>query len=155
MHVVSGIPKLPSIGLDPDEFKTKAKALLNGVTPKQIRHLLDLAGECTRAGHGAVVVVSSSATEEAERLRHRSTLLRQPIRVREGMIATLTAIDGAVLMDLDARCYAIGAILDGEAEDGQGNPSRGARYNAALTYAKSKSCLVILVSQDGDVSILP
>lgn len=68
----------------------------------------------------------------------------------------MTNIDGAVLVSPDARCYAVGVILDGRAT-GIGDSSRGARYNSAVRYreAVGDDCLVIIVSEDGMINLLP
>ena len=41
----------------------------------------------------------------------------------------ITSIDGAIMADMKGNVHAIGAILDGEAEEA-GDVSRGARYNS-------------------------
>ena len=46
------------------------------------------------------------------------------------LIERISGIDGAVLLDRDCKCHAIGVILDGMASQ-SGDPSRGARFNSA------------------------
>jgi len=64
-------------------------------------------------------------------------------------------LDGAVLLDVQGTCHAIGVILDGRvSEQGTlvGNRGRGARYNTALRYADDERCprsLIIVRSDDG------
>ena len=73
---------------------------------------------------------------------------------------TITAIDGAVLVDPSSTCHAIGVILDGSITK-KGDPSRGARYNSAVRYVESQkedhtyTCLAIVVSEDGTVNLVP
>jgi DNA integrity scanning protein DisA with diadenylate cyclase activity len=72
----------------------------------------------------------------------------------------VTAIDGAVLLDFDGLCYAIGVILDGTVKPGDGDSSRGARYLAAIKYLNwseknDHKCLIIVVSEDGMINIFP
>jgi DNA integrity scanning protein DisA with diadenylate cyclase activity len=74
----------------------------------------------------------------------------------EEMIRRVTSIDGAVLLDAEGRCHAVGAILDGRAT-ADGRPARGARYNSALRYVRDAGCptLAVVVSEDGRVDVLP
>jgi hypothetical protein len=50
----------------------------------------------------------------------------------------------------------VGVILDGHAS-GEGDPSRGARFNSAVRYHDDQRghCLVIIVSEDGMINLLP
>ena len=72
----------------------------------------------------------------------------------------LSAIDGAIIADMDGMCYAIGVILDGEIEK-EGKVSRGARYNSVtnyvyIKYKKSKAEIPIfgvVISEDKTVDI--
>jgi hypothetical protein len=71
----------------------------------------------------------------------------------------LTGIDGAVLLDTDGYCHAIGAILDGQATP-EGDPARGARFNSAVRYLRSLTdrqipALAVVVSEDGGVDLIP
>jgi len=66
-------------------------------------------------------------------------------------------IDGAVLVDPSGRCHAIGVILDGAAT-GEGDRSRGARYNSVVKYlaaAAGTPTVILLVSEDGMINLLP
>jgi hypothetical protein len=71
----------------------------------------------------------------------------------------LLGIDGALLVDPNGDCHAIGVILDGTASS-HGNPGRGARYNSAVRYVESAfdrgiQTLAIVVSADGGVNYVP
>jgi hypothetical protein len=74
------------------------------------------------------------------------------------MVKKVTSIDGAVLLDRDANCHAIGVILDGVATE-KGDPSRGARYNSAIRYYEQfespKALAILIVSEDGMINLLP
>lgn len=87
----------------------------------------------------------------------------------------LTNIDGAIFLDYQGRCYAIGVILDGEVVE-RGNSGRGSRFNSTKDYIdwvvrekfpyydmdndKNKdsnreiTCIGIVVSENGMVDIL-
>ena len=65
-------------------------------------------------------------------------------------------VDGAILVDPTGTCHAVGVILDGYAS-GKGDSSRGARFNSAVRYHETQSgeCLVIIVSEDGMIDLIP
>lgn len=118
---------------------------------------------------GTVIVLTDEefAQEEADRLcknHHQGIMLEGTVSIPKGKpfstIQHLTAIDGALLVDFNGRCYACGMILDGKAE-GKGDMARGARYNSALNYTRSHSdsfpehpMVVIVASEDGMLNIL-
>ena len=75
------------------------------------------------------------------------------------IIEKITSIDGALIIDYDCVCYAIGAILDGNACEHTGSAERGARYNSACTYLANKTdpnnvFIAVVVSEDGTIDIL-
>jgi hypothetical protein len=101
-----------------------------------------------------MLVISSSAAHEAARLAHQCTRVR-PFRPSPATVALVTSIDGAVLVDLDGLCHAIGVILDGVASP-RCTPARGARFNSAVRYAYGRDdCMVVVKSEDGMVDLLP
>ena len=83
-----------------------------------------------------------------------------PVQIDDAeVLLSLTAIDGALIADTTGRCFAIGAILDGEALS-KGNTARGARYNSAITFVdywrqKGNKVVAIIVSADDSVDIYP
>ncbi len=107
---------------------------------------------------GAVLVITENVNKEVERLRNQSTLI-EPIKVGANFVRRIIKIDGAIMMDTDCICYAIGVILDGEAVQDKGDPSRGARYNSSIRYyySQKENCkiMIVVISDDGDVNILP
>jgi hypothetical protein len=107
--------------------------------------------------HGTMLVVRADAELEAERLAPQALAIT-PRQLDPASLASLTAIDGAILVGPDAQCHAVGVILDGQAIAGVGDPSRGARYNSALRYhqgAPSGTTLIVIVSEDGMINLLP
>lgn len=73
----------------------------------------------------------------------------------EEQILSITAIDGALVMNLDRECIAIGVIVDGQVTRA-GNTGRGARYNSITNYVLGKESgifLGIIVSEDGMISV--
>jgi hypothetical protein len=106
-----------------------------------------------------MVVVSDHAAEEALRLRAQATPI-DPLLMTAELMRSVTAIDGAVLLDPGGTCHAMGVILDGMASE-EGAPGRGARYNSAVKYVGTvmryfrHRCVAVVVSQDGPVNVIP
>lgn len=158
MRVRDGVPALPSSPLSKKQFEASAKRLF---TDCELRlDLLWTAVESARSQkHGALIVVSSGAESEARRLANQSTMIR-PAPVTRDLMVSVTAIDGAVLIDPGGSVFAIGVILDGMASE-DGDRERGSRFNSALRYVRtsrshSGHCVAaIVVSEDGMIDMLP
>jgi hypothetical protein len=115
-----------------------------------------LATAAADAEHGTMLVVSERAAAEAARLGSQA-LTVEPTRLDDSLVRQVTGIDGAVLVDPSGYCHAIGVILDGTAA-GEGDRSRGARYNSAVKYLASAGdtpTVILLVSEDGMINLLP
>ncbi len=115
-----------------------------------------LATAAADAEHGTMLVVSERAAAEAARLGSQA-LTVEPTRLDDSLVRQVTGIDGAVLADPSGYCHAIGVILDGTA-GGEGDRSRGARYNSAVKYLASAGdtpTVILLVSEDGMINLLP
>ena len=115
--------------------------------------------------HGTSIVISEEAKEEAERLCSLNRGIKTtPIDLFENskIIKAVTSIDGAVLIDENGICYAIGVILDGDAVL-TGSAARGARYNSLCNYVKRRRssekgnnrCFAVIISEDGTTDIYP
>jgi hypothetical protein len=154
MQVKHGMPALPAPSFPEDKFKDHARRVIKDLPQDRIGSLNALAQTVAAQTHGAMLVISSEAAQEAARLGNQCTQV-EPFALTHEMIPLVTAIDGAVLVDLEARCHAIGVILDGLSHF-KCTPARGARYNSAVRYAyHSRNCLVVVKSEDGHVDILP
>ena len=115
-----------------------------------------LATAAADAEHGTMLVVSKSAAAEAARLGSQALTI-EPTRLDDSLVRQVTGVDGAVLVDPSGYCHAIGVILDGTAA-GEGDRSRGARYNSAVKYlasAEDTPTVILLVSEDGMINLLP
>lgn len=150
-------PSLPVEKINRDKFYSDFLRLFSGITKEQIDDLWDVAMEATKQKHGTMLVVSDDAENESERLEKQSLALK-PLKLNDKIIQQITAIDGAVLLDRNTICFAIGVILDGLATD-KGDSSRGARFNSAIRYyeqAKSKTSIaIVIVSEDGMINLIP
>lgn len=157
MTVSYNLPGLPATTISENEFRKQALEVFSQITDIELRRLWALVREALRQKHGTILVVSSDADAESIRLRFQSTAVK-PVQLDPNLLLPLTSIDGAVLLDTGAICYAIGTILDGVASE-NGNPARGARYNSAIRYrdhmqARNKACLIVVISEDGMAEIL-
>ena len=155
MRVIYGQPELPKTSIDKCKFETDIKRIFVAVTLKEITQLWELVLEATRQKHGTMVVVSTGAKKEAKRLENQATII-DPIKLTLPIMKVITTIDGAVIIDPNSTCYAIGAILDGLASQ-KGTPARGARYNSAIRYVETSEypCMAIVVSEDGSIDLIP
>jgi hypothetical protein len=157
MVVSYGLPRLPRRPLRKEHFEAQVSEHFPALGADHLADLWHLAVAATQQTRGAMVVISANAQAEAQRLQHQATLIA-PCRLTPELMVPVSSIDGAILIEPDATCHAIGVILDGVASD-QGNPARGARYNSAVRYKeysqqRQVSCLILVCSEDGTVDLL-
>jgi hypothetical protein len=156
MRARYGLPALPRPRLNKLRFKRDLKRTFDGLITKteQATRLWEVVLEASRQPKGTLLVITTEALAEADRLKLQCTLI-EPVPLTPLITQLVTAIDGAVLLDPEGYCYSIGVILDGKAS-GHGTSTRGARYNSAVRYVESSPypCLVIVVSEDGMVDVL-
>lgn len=158
MHVRYGQPMLKAEPLSEDRFKMDVQRVL-GMEDVEVNLLWEITAEARCQSHGTLLIISSHAEEEANRLAGQSTGI-EPVILDRQLVASLTAIDGALLLDPSGTCYSIGVILDGLATAG-GTPARGARYNSAVRYVHTATqqfghrCIAVVVSEDATVDIIP
>lgn len=155
LRVSNTRPALPQPRLDAQHFKSVAGRLFPEISEGEADVLWGLAEAAAAASHGTMLVVHRNARQEAARLTPQAQQVR-PQLLDSRVLAAVTSIDGAVLVDPTGRCHAVGVILDGHAS-GKGDSSRGARFNSAVRYHETQSdnCLVIIVSEDGMINLLP
>ncbi len=150
-------PRLPKDLLDRNKFYSDLKRVFDNIENNQIDVLWDITIEATKQQHGTMLVITDNAQQEAERLGKQCFPLK-PLRLEQSIVKQITSIDGSVLLDRDAVCYAIGVILDGKATD-KGDSSRGARYNSAIRYyeqyGKDQSTVLVIISEDGMINLIP
>ncbi len=149
-----GLPGLPRNRLNRASFRRDLKRAFGLTDAEKVERLWDVVLEASHQKHGTLLVITTEALAEADRLKLQCTLI-EPVPLTPLITRLVTAIDGAVLLDPEGYCYSIGVILDGTAS-GRGDGSRGARYNSAMRYVESSRypCLAIVVSEDGLVNVL-
>ena len=149
-----GLPGLPRTRLSRSGFRRDLKRTFGLTDAPKVERLWDVVLEASRQKHGTLLVITTEALAEADRLKLQCTLI-EPVPLTPLITRLVTSIDGAVLLDPDGYCYSIGVILDGRAS-GRGDSTRGARYNSALRYVESSTylCLAVVVSEDGLVDVI-
>jgi DNA integrity scanning protein DisA with diadenylate cyclase activity len=154
MLVKYGHPELPRMKIDKEWFKVKVRQIFPGIDSDSIETLKTLLLEAIDQKRGTIVVVSTGAQKEADRILNQCTRIK-PVELTPETMRRVTAIDGAVIIDTKGICYAVGVILDGLASK-KGDPSRGARYNSAIRYVENSKypCFAIVVSEDGSINFI-
>ena len=164
MQVISGIPSLPRKQIGREKFHEHVQRTFTHSEPDN-EALWNIIDAAANQKHGTMIVISSAAPSEAERLSDQSTVLRKPVKLvgklLDDTLLMLTSVDGALLVDPKGTCYAAGVILDGSAIKGKGSSSRGARYNSAIRYVygartdpEKGECLAVVVSKDGTINLV-
>lgn len=157
MEVEYREPHLPKDKINRDKFYSDFFRLFHSISKEDIDELWDIVLEATKQEHGTMIVISDSAADEAERLGRQCFPLKT-IKLTDNLIHQITSIDGAVLIDRNSDCHAIGVILDGLATD-KGDSSRGARYNSAIRYyeqfGKNGGLALVIISEDGMINLIP
>lgn len=157
MAVSHDQPRLPKPKIDKDALSNRISHVFgDDADVEELWKLVDVAVD---QPHGTMVVISENAVGEADRLDGESTPI-QPQRLEPEYVMGMTAIDGALMVDPEGICTAIGVILDGRSDSRAAEASKGARHNAAYRYRKSMAegpnggtrCLIIIVSEDGPIS---
>ena len=154
MSVVYGQPALPKPPIEKNDFHIVINNLFKDVETKKTDKLWEIIEYAIKQKHGTMVVISKDAESESRRLDSQSTAV-QPFLLTPDIAELVTAIDGAILINIESICFAIGVILDGLATN-KGDPSRGARYNSAVRYVEATKapCLAVVVSEDGSIDLI-
>ncbi len=155
MRVVSNTPRMPQGRVAENNFARIIRIVFAGLDADSTGYLWDLAQKASTQPTGTILVISAGAAQEAKRLA-RQCFRVVPRIMTPSVLRLVTNIDGAVLIEPNGMCYAIGAILDGLATE-KGDSSRGSRYNSALRYINSSKypALAVVVSEDGWIDLLP
>lgn len=155
MGCLWGSPHLPVVSVDYTELRDHLRAFVPSMPETRAQALFAVAQGAVRQRQGTTIVVSNAAEAEARRLSGGGFPVYPAVLSRQDAVR-LTSIDGALLLDAQAKCHAVGVILDGISDPGQGDPARGARYNSALRYVfgqrqKGLECAALVISEDGHV----
>lgn len=130
---------------------------------KWLENLIEI---LSKQKHGTSVIITNNYYEikrlckfnYGTLLKNAENICNQDGQWMEEQILSITAIDGALVMNWDRKCFAIGVIVDGEVTR-PGRTDRGARYNSIANYVLGKDIeedgifLGIIVSEDGMISL--
>lgn len=156
MKTSCGQPYLPRVQIDREKFNGDINRIFkDNIDSNDVEKLWELIKEAVKQEHGTMIVVSVDAESEAKRLKSQCTVIK-PVELVPSLVQLVTSIDGAVLIDQNGICYAIGVILDGWISN-KGNSARGARYNSAIRYIESRDspCLAVVISEDSLMDLIP
>lgn len=153
-------PSLSSEKLPLSVFAHELEKTFGELEELAIHRLYDIVHAATLQKKGTLVVISDHARQEAQRLKNQCLII-QPTIITQEIVAALSSIDGAILVDEEAKGHAIGVILDGYAST-HGTVTRGARYNSSIRYVETMAirnkenhkCMAIVVSEDGMINII-
>jgi hypothetical protein len=165
MQVIRGVPSLPQEAIGELKFREHVRRIFTQSSLNEDA-LWNIVAAAIDQKHGTMILISNVAAAEADRLEEQSTIFKEAVPlvgdVLRQTLLMLTSIDGALLVDPAANCYAAGVILDGDAIKGKGTSSRGARYNSAIRYvygakvdARKGQCLAVVISKDGAINVVP
>lgn len=155
MRVVSNTPRLPQGRVAAENFGRVVRHVFPSLDAGSVDYLWDLTASASIQPTGTILVFSTGAAQEAQRLSRQSFRVAPRI-ITPTVLRLVTNIDGAVFIEPTGICHSIGAILDGLATE-KGDPARGSRFNSAVRYVNSSQypCLAVVVSEDGWIDLLP
>lgn len=161
-----GVYYFPEMDLGKESWEEELKDM-EGLCQGQRKSITQIVEILKNQRHGTSLVFldKGSLEEEVERLsplgRIHEVELFSLMGHKEQLMG-FTAIDGALMVNLDGECRAIGSILDGDAVI-KGNPGRGSRYNSLANYVKrfyerkgqdGRICFAVVLSEDGFVNVV-
>ena len=157
MVVEYRLPNISKDKIDRVKFYSDFPRIFKNIKKRQIDKLWDITMQATQQKHGTMLVISSNAEKESDRLGKQCFAIK-PMKLTTNITQQITSIDGAVLLNQDSTCFAIGVILDGVATE-KGDSSRGSRYNSAVRYyeyfGKETSIIIVIISEDGIINLIP
>ena len=154
MAVTYGNPKMTDRPCDKAEVIDILEKEFKSIGKEKAEDIFELIYYATFQKHGTILVILDDVEKEISRLENQAILFC-PFELTTENLLQFSNIDGAIIIDIDRRCHAVGVILDGVAS-GRGVSSRGARFNSAVRYIDSLDIpsIAVVVSEDGMVDIV-
>ena len=143
--------------IDKNDTIEKIKATIPNFDEDSFKKLIDT------LEHGTSFVIfekKEKAIKEAKRLASqkagRGFLLSPALAFSAQNMSQITDIDGGLIFDIEAKCYAYGCIFDGKVPKGfEGNSGRGSRYNSIKLYVQTtKQCVGVIYSDDQTIDVI-
>lgn len=155
LRVVSGKPVLPFEEISRERFLENFLRVVGGASQADAENAAELMQAISRLDNGCMVVFAPDANLEIERLSGQGMRVK-PAPLNEGLLESISKIDGSILVDRSGNCYGVGVILDGMAND-KCDPARGSRFNSAVRYVEGlrPTRLAIVKSDDGSLDVIP
>jgi hypothetical protein len=155
LRVEAGDAQIPQEPISFERFLDLVQRIFADSADADSKELWQVLLAMQQQSKGHMVVIAADAAQESERLAHQGMRI-EPTRLTSELLGQASRIDGAILIDPQGLCYAIGVILDGAASD-DCTPSRGARYNSAVRYVgpESSGRMAIVISDDATLDIIP
>lgn len=157
LRMVHGKLEPVTIKLGFEKLYSDGVRLFNSFKKDECQQIFDLITKALAEKKGAQIIISENADKESDRLKARC-FKTKPTPLTSEELTRLMRVDGGIMIDQHANLHAFGVLLDG-ALIKKGDTSRGARYNSALTYYetqyKENPTMIIVISDDGMVSLLP
>ena len=150
-----GVPSLPQASFPEDRISDTYERLFPQARRSDLSRFIRILKVTVDERHGTTLVVAADAEDEAARLQRQGARI-DPIRMTPELFGQVSSIDGAILLDPQGVCYAVGVILDGPARP-ECTPARGSRYNSAIRYVRSSNAprLAVVISDDRTVDVIP
>jgi hypothetical protein len=104
-----GIPSFPVPRLRRGDFESVFGRVFPDGKQDGVSRIWSLIDAALEQRHGTMIVVAKEAAGEAQRLS-RQAILVEPASISPPALFRATAIDGAILLDPDAVCHAVGVI---------------------------------------------
>jgi hypothetical protein len=150
-----GDAMLPQEPIGRERFILNLERLFRDSSATAREHLWEVFRSSLGAKHGSMIVVADDAKGEARRLASQGTPV-EPTLLTPELFRRVSGIDGAILVDAEGLCHAVGVILDGVSA-AECTPSHGSRFNSGVRYVSGsvKPRLAIVVSDDRTVDVFP
>ena len=142
----------------------KSNGLVKCFSQKQNERINKIILQAEEQAHGTILIFGNTKDikNEAKRLANYGRgIIIAPINMinKKLIVPNIAAIDGAIMLDYEGICYAIGVILDGDTV-AKGKTERGARYNSAINYVErqkilGRKFLAVVISEDRTVDLYP
>ncbi|HEV2947708.1 MAG TPA: hypothetical protein VGX70_10050, partial [Gemmataceae bacterium] len=156
MNVFYGEPLIALREFPEAKFKLDATRIFPSASKEGIERLVEFGKELLKIQHGCMLAITADAAIEADRLDSQCIRVR-PFPITPDLLSALTKMDGALLIDPEGTCHALGVILDGRASK-LCDSSRGSRYNSAIRYVigdNNIKAMAIVKSEDGMLDVIP
>lgn len=149
---------------DKQKENNKSNDLIRQFSQKQNEQINKIILKAKEQAHGTILIFGNTKDikNEAKRLAdYGRGMIIIPVNLidKKIIVANIAAIDGAIMLDYEGICYAIGVILDGDIVV-KGKTERGARYNSAINYIErqkilGRKFLAVVISEDKIVDLYP